>query len=90
MYIGLDEKYKNECCYDTSDIVFLSNNQCEYIETYITSDLKLVLLPLSYMVTSGRVGCLQIKNTIEFFEGIDNDFERYLGINKKRIITKKI
>ncbi|MBS5935265.1 MAG: GNAT family N-acetyltransferase [Clostridiales bacterium] len=82
MYRRLDEKYKNEFCYDTSDIVFLSNNQCEYIETYIASDLKWVLLPLSYMVTFGRVGCLQIKNTIEFFEGIDNDFERFLGINK--------
>ena len=82
MYRGLDEKYKNEFCYDTSDIVFLSNNQCEYIETFITADLELVLLPLSYMVTSRRVGCLQIENTVEFFEGIDHDFERFLGIKK--------
>lgn len=84
MYRGLDEKYKNEFSYDTSDIVFLSNHTCKYIETFISYDMRLLLLPLSYMVKFGRVGCLQIENTVEFFEGIDNDIERFLGIKKCR------
>lgn len=85
MYRGLDGKYIEEFNYDTSKIVTISNYKSE-INYELFSNLfhepYLCILPLTYLVTYGRVGCLQIENTIIFFEDIDDSFEKYLGIQK--------
>lgn len=88
MFRDLDKKYIEEFNYETSNIVKISNFEKYYnYEAFFENDsglCKMCIIPLTYLAEQGKVGFLQIENTIEFFEKIDEDFELYLGINMCR------